>query len=68
MFGSVRGHYFTALINLPGCWFSLSRAGRAATFVAREFLPVVLDEEKTMARISTETRFKALRTPSLNIK
>jgi len=39
-----------------------------ATFVAREFLPVVLDEEKTMARISTETRFKALRTPSLNIK
>lgn len=33
----------------------------ASHFVATEFLPVVLEEEKSMARISTEKKFKALR-------
>ena len=56
------------LENLRGQKSILFANSETATFVAREFLPVVLDEEKTMARISTETRFKALRTPSLNIK
>ena len=39
-------------------------------FVAREFLPVVLDDEKekTSNRVSTEKKFKALRTHSLNVK
>jgi len=40
-------------------------------FVAREFLPVVLDDEKEKTsnhRVSTEKKFKALRTHSLNVK
>ena len=40
-------------------------------FVAREFLPVVLDDEKEKDRnnrVSTEKKFKALRTHSLNVK
>ena len=36
-------------------------------FVATEFLPVVLEEEKSMARISTEKKFKATRSKNLKL-
>ena len=48
-----------------GFYFRLSET---SLFVAREFLPVVLEEDKTKSRISTERNFKAIRTNSLNIK
>lgn len=51
-----------------GAFISLD--SETSMFVAREFLPVVLDDdkEKSNTRVSTEKKFKALRTHSLNVK
>ena len=39
----------------------------ASHFVATEFLPVVLEEEKTTGRISTEKKFKVLRSADVKL-